>query len=65
MKAVYDKHTDTLTLQLQAGKVSESDESHSGVILDYDAAGKLVGIEILDASKQVFQPEAIEFRVSE
>ena len=64
MKAVYDKHTDTMTLRLSTAEVSESDESHNGVILDYASDGALVGIEILNASRHVTQPEAFEFRVA-
>ncbi|HNQ24179.1 MAG TPA: DUF2283 domain-containing protein [Phycisphaerae bacterium] len=64
MKATYDPKTDTLTLELKPGPVAESDEDKPGVILDYDAGGNLVGIEILDASKRVAQVQSMQFQVA-
>ena len=63
MKATYDPKTDTLTLELKPGPVAESDEDKPGVILDYDADGNLVGIEVLDASKRVAQVQSMQFQV--
>lgn len=65
MKATYDPKTDTLTLLLKPGPVVESDEGKPGVILDYDAAGDLVGIEVLDASSRVTEARTMEFQVAE
>lgn len=59
MKVSYDAATDTLTLVLRDVPVAESDEDKPGVVLDYDAAGNLVSIEILDASKRVEEPRTI------
>jgi uncharacterized protein YuzE len=39
----------------------ESDDDKPGVILDYDRDGNVVGIEILDASKRVENPQSIEY----
>jgi len=61
MKAVYDPRTDTLTLELKPGPVAESDEGKPSVILDYDEAGNLVGIEILDASVRVAEARSMQF----
>ena len=62
MKASYDSHTDTLSLLLKANaKVVESDEARPGVILDYDAEGNIVAIEILDASTRVTEADRVEF----
>jgi len=44
--------------------VAESDEDKPGVILDYDAIGNLVSIEILDASQRIALPSRIEYEVS-
>ncbi|MGH7214210.1 MAG: DUF2283 domain-containing protein [Tepidisphaeraceae bacterium] len=64
MKAVYDQSTDTLTLELSSSPVAESDEGKPGVILDYDADGNLVGVEILDASKRVTEARSMQFQVA-
>jgi uncharacterized protein YuzE len=64
MKVNYDIHTDTLTIELKAGKVAESDESKPGIILDFDKEGNLLGVEVLDASKRAENPKCVEFAVS-
>lgn len=64
MKVVYDRETDTLTVIFTETPVSESDEDKPGVILDYDASGNLVSLEILDASRRVSMPGRIEYQVS-
>jgi uncharacterized protein YuzE len=64
MKVIYDRDSDTLTVILTDTPVVESDEDKPGVILDYDAAGNLVSLEILDASKRVPTPSRIEYQVS-
>jgi len=59
MKVRYDAETDTLTLVLRSSPVHESDEDKPGVILDYDAAGNIVSIEVLDASRRVEEPRKV------
>ena len=64
MKVAYDQETDTLTVVFADTPVAESDEDKMGVVLDYDAAGNLVSLEIMDASTRVALPERIEYQVS-
>lgn len=64
MKATYDPRTDTLVLEFGPGPVAESDEDKPGLILDYDADGNLVGLEILDASKHVAETRSMSFQVA-
>lgn len=61
MKVKYDKETDILYIRLSDLVIEESDEYKKGVILDYTADGKLVGIEILEASKTSAQPSKVEY----
>ncbi len=66
MKVSYDPRTDTLSVILRDdAEVAESDEDKPGVILDYDAKGNLVSLEILDASKRVTETRKIEFQTTE
>ena len=65
MKAKYDAKTDTFTIELSSAPIAESDEDKPGVILDYDALGNLVGLEVLDASKRVAEARTMQFQVAE
>lgn len=64
MNVRYDRSADVLTLRLREGTVAESDEERPGVILDFDAEGRLLAIEILDASLQVELPSSVTFEVA-
>jgi uncharacterized protein YuzE len=65
MKVTYDPEVDVLRIVLSEQPVEESDEEKPGVILDYDKAGNLVGLEILDASKRITNPRSLEYAVAE
>lgn len=64
MKVKYDKENDILYIKFSEEQVSESDEERKGIILDYDAAGNIAGIEIINASKSIVQPSKLEYEVA-
>jgi uncharacterized protein YuzE len=65
MKIAYDRGTDSLSVILKEGvAVAESDEDKPGVILDYDAHGDLIALEILDASRRVTDARKIEYETT-
>jgi uncharacterized protein YuzE len=53
MKLTMDREADALYLDLDEAPAMESEEISPGVILDYNAEGKVVGIEMLYLSKRV------------
>jgi uncharacterized protein YuzE len=53
MKLNYYADTDSLYIDLSEQPSIESREISEGVVLDYDANGNLVGIDIDNASKKV------------
>ncbi|HZX48617.1 MAG TPA: DUF2283 domain-containing protein [Nitrospirota bacterium] len=59
MKLNYYPETDSLYIDLSEKTSVESKEVSEGVILDYDAEGNLVGIDIDNASKKVQLKELI------
>ncbi len=65
MKITYDPEVDVIRIILSDTPIEESDEEKPGVIIDYDKDGNLVGLEILDASKRVENPRAIEYAVED
>ena len=52
MKISYDKATDSLYIHLADRASVESDEVKDGVVLDFDANGALVGIDVQHASER-------------
>ncbi|MCX7154223.1 MAG: DUF2283 domain-containing protein [Betaproteobacteria bacterium] len=53
MKLNYDPETDSLYIDLSEKTSVETREISAGVLLDYDANGDLVGIDIDNASSKV------------
>ena len=53
MKISYYPDTDSLYIDLSEQPSTESREISEGVVLDYDAQGRLVGIDIDNASNKV------------
>jgi uncharacterized protein YuzE len=48
----YDRDADAAYLKIARGKVLESEEVQPGVIVDLDAEGRILGVEILRFGKR-------------
>jgi len=59
MKLNYYRDTDSLYIDLLSRPSADSREISEGVVLDYDAAGTLVGIDIDNASRKIDLKEVI------
>ena len=64
MNIKYDKAADALYLKLSDAEISVSDEDKPGIIIDYDAEGNVVGIELLEASKKTENPSSLVYEVT-
>jgi len=66
MKFHYDKKQDALYLRFNESPYKESEEIQQGIIFDYDSRGKIIGIEVLNASKKFprkFQSEISKSKI--
>ena len=59
MKINYYPDTDSLYIDLSSKPSAESREVSDGVVLDYDAAGNLAGIDIDQASTRLEMRELV------
>lgn len=55
-----DHAADAVYVNLTDRPVEESEEVADGIVVDYDAEGRIVGIEILDASKRTNDPAVLK-----
>jgi len=53
MKVNFDAEADALYVRFSESEIAETVEVRPGVMLDYDAYGKIVGLEILDTAKNL------------
>jgi uncharacterized protein YuzE len=58
MKLKIDSESDALYFRLDDAEIIESEETHPGIILDFDKDGRVIGIEILSLSSR-FSPEKL------
>lgn len=56
MKLEFDPAADAAYLEIAEGDVETSQEINPGVIVDYDAQGNIVGIEVLYISRRSHEP---------
>lgn len=58
MKITYDREADALYIRFRETTVT-TEHLADGIAADYDADGKLAGIEILDASRRLGDSEVL------
>jgi len=56
MKIEFDPIVDALYVELAEGEVEKTEEIKPGVMLDYDAAGNILGIEMLHVTTRSSLP---------
>lgn len=56
MKIEFDQLADALYIHLAEGEVEKTEEIKPGMILDYDADGNVLGVEVLYVSKRADIP---------
>ena len=59
MKITYDQKEDAVVIRLTGEQIIESEETQPGIIVDFDANGKIVALEFLNATRQ-FSSDAIK-----
>ena len=52
MKIEYDREVDALYVRLQEKFVAKTVEVDEGINIDFDDGGRLIGLEILDATER-------------
>ena len=62
LKLKLDEETDTLYLRLDDSAIVESEELQPGVVLDFNADNRVVGIEMLNISKRVDREKLLDFK---
>ncbi len=60
MNIEYDPDIDALYVRLTDRKIIDSEEVQPGIVLDFDETGKVVGVEVLNASKRESPPEPLK-----
>jgi uncharacterized protein YuzE len=63
MNIKFDREMDIVYLRFSDDDIAESDEERSGIIIDYDREGRIVGIELLEASKKIKKPGSLLYEV--
>ncbi|MCV9999982.1 DUF2283 domain-containing protein [Pararhizobium sp. YC-54] len=55
----YDAAANAAYIRFSSEAILESEESSAGIVLDYDAHGHIVGMEVLDA-RQHLSPKTLD-----
>ncbi len=60
MRIRVDQKADAVYVNLTDRAIEGSEEIAEGIVVDYDAEGRIVGIEILDAAKRTADPTVLQ-----
>lgn len=60
MKLNYFPDTDSLYIELQSGPGVDSQEIADGMVLDFDASGNVIGLDIYSGASQKVDLNALE-----
>jgi len=55
-----DHGADAIYVNLTDRPIKDSEEVADGIVVDYDAEGRVVGVEILDTSKRTDDPATLK-----
>lgn len=64
MKATYDQKADALYVRFSNSKIIELEEVRPGLVIDFDAEGRIVSIEMLDARRQLSADALAEIKIA-
>jgi uncharacterized protein YuzE len=59
MKLEYDPDANAIYVRFSDDRIIESEEVQAGVVFDFDAAGRIVGFELLNAREKL-APDALK-----
>ena len=67
MKISYDKKIDAMYIRLKSGQYDHTKKITDSILVDISKAGQIMGLEILDASKNVgnIKSEKIQISISQ
>ena len=63
MKIEYSKEADALYVYFKEEFVAKSKEIEDGVVIDFDAKGQLIGIEVLDVSQRFSLADIVNINI--
>lgn len=65
MKVVYDPDKDILQITFTETTIEETAQIAPGLVLDYDEDGNVIGLELVNASTKVDNPQNISYLIGE
>ncbi|MEO0205901.1 MAG: DUF2283 domain-containing protein [candidate division WOR-3 bacterium] len=63
MKIEFDKQADALYIYIQEKPVKRTKEIEEGVLVDFDEANRLIGLEILDVTKRFNLSDIVNLQI--